>query len=242
MSFLKSAFPFDEEFLEPVARYFRFQIGMKHLPQTKSLVVVDLGCGPKIRFYQYLLKKKIQMKKYIAVDPLMRVQFIKSLQQKNGPSIKRVIAPLKKKIPLLSKTADIVVAFAFIEHITYPKEIILDAIRVLRPGGSLILTSPTPRAKSLLEFLAFRLHLISTREIAEHKNYFDKKDFLDMIPKNQNVQFFHQYFEGKLNNLLVLTVLPKKKKKLLQKSRKISAALQKNRKKVTKPVSKSKVL
>ena len=46
--------------------------------------------------------------------------------------------------------------------------------RVLKPGGILLLTTPSVFGKPVLEFLAF-VGLVSRQEIRDHKNYFNKK-------------------------------------------------------------------
>lgn len=196
---------FQEALLEPVARKLRFAKGATHLGEKKSSVLVDLGCGPNLRFLRYLLQNSLKIKKYIGIDPLINKQILKSFEQ-NSIEVEIVKKPVIKKIPLKDKTADVIVAFAFFEHIHYPKEIIRDCMRVLKPGGKLIITAPSYKAKSVLEFLSFKLGLISRREINEHKQYFDENSLLKLLPKNKNFKSaLHQYFELGLNNLLVVT-------------------------------------
>ena len=48
--------------------------------------------------------------------------------------------------------------------------------RLLRPGGTILLTTPTPVAKPMLEFLAFRLRIISEAEINDHRHYWSEAD------------------------------------------------------------------
>ena len=47
---------------------------------------------------------------------------------------------------------------------------------MLKPGGLLVLTVPSWRAKPVLEFLSFRLGIVSRAEIEDHKRYFDRRD------------------------------------------------------------------
>jgi ubiquinone/menaquinone biosynthesis C-methylase UbiE len=194
---------FEEEILEPIARAARFREGIGCISHKSSLVLVDLGCGPEIRFFEFAKKRGLRIKKYIGLDPLIN-QKTKKKYQTNG-QIVLVKAPLIKKIPLGSSTVDVLTGFAFLEHIDYPKEILLDTIRVLKKGGKAIFTTPTPRAKPVLEFLSFRLKLISPREIKEHKNYFDKGTLAAMLSENKyKIKTEIRYFEFGLNNLLVI--------------------------------------
>ena len=69
-------------------------------------------------------------------------------------------------------------SLAVIEHL--PVDEVLSHLRdigaCLRPGGTLVLTTPTPAAKPVLEFLAFRLGVISQQEIADHRHYWNTKE------------------------------------------------------------------
>jgi ubiquinone/menaquinone biosynthesis C-methylase UbiE len=196
-------FQLDEALLEPIARWWRFRVGLKHMPSKSGLVLADLGCGPEIRFFKFCQQQQIKLQKYYGIDPLISKNKQAELEKNNQISI--VTQPLVKKINLPANSVDVVTAFAFLEHIDFPEEILLDAIRILKPGGFLILTTPTHQAKSILEFLAFRLGLISQREIAEHQNYFDQKILLKMVSKEKKLTYVHhQYFELGCNNLLVI--------------------------------------
>lgn len=183
---------FKEAILEPPARRARFRKVLYHLPKQKC-VLLDLGSGPVGEFGQLFGER---IKRYIALDPLLVVG-----AKKNWQLIRKKIS---KKIGLPSASVDIIVSTAFVEHVEHPKQILGEAMRILKKGGKLILTTPTPRAKTFLEFLAFRLGWISRREIAEHKNYFDREALLAMLAGLKVRRVWHEYFELGLNNLLVV--------------------------------------
>jgi SAM-dependent methyltransferase len=195
---------FEEEFFEPFLRQFRFKQAIKHIEKNKPLVLLDLGCGPNIPFYFFAKKNKVIFKRYIGIDPLLNKKLINKFFSKSGVLI--LNQSVIKKIPLPSLSVDYIVAFAFLEHIENPKEIVEESLRILKHGGKIILTTPTPKAKKILEFLSFKLKLVSPREIAEHKNYFTKENLLSLIPKNKelHLKIIHHYFEFGLNNLLVI--------------------------------------
>ncbi len=161
---------------------------------SKKFVVLDLGSGPKCVWGVVLHGR---YSKYIAIDPLISVK-----AEQDWQLIKKKI---DKKIELPSESVDVIVSTAFIEHVDHPKEILAEVLRILRKGGKLLLTTPTPRAKNLLEFLSFQLGWISKREIREHKNYFDRKSLLGLLAGIKLKRVKHEYFESGLNNLLVVT-------------------------------------
>ena len=191
---------FEEELLEPVIRPIRFNKGLKHIDHKNSVVLADLGCGPKIRFYNYATKNNVRFSKYIGIDPLVANHIMKKNNKNNILLIK---APLKKRIPLKNNSVDYVTGFAFIEHIINPAEILIDSLRVLKPGGKAIFTTPSKKAKGVLDFLSFKLGLISKAGVREHKNYFEKNDLTGMV-KVKNFYIHHEYFEFGFNNLFVI--------------------------------------
>ena len=194
----------DEEFLEPVARAFRFGSGMNYIEKGKAVSIADIGCGPKVRFYHAAIKSGVQFQKYFGVDPLLADDVISTLQ--TNPEIEIVKAPLADRIPLPDNSVDYCVAFAFLEHIDNPETILNDAVRVIKPDGKIVLTTPSFKAKPVLEFLSFKLKLISPREIEEHKNYFDERTLKGMVRFGADqVDIKHEYFEMGMNNLLVIT-------------------------------------
>lgn len=194
---------FEEELLEPLARYFRFVNGAKHICAEKPMIIADLGCGPELRFYHFLQSRNVPINKYYGVDALITQKNLSSF--KNSNSIELVTKPLVKKISIKDESVDYVVAFAFFEHIDHPKEILAEAYRILKPGGKVILTVPSSLAQPFLEFMSDKLKIISRREIEEHKNYFDKKKLFKIIPKGvKKINVFHKYFEFGLNNLMVI--------------------------------------
>ena len=73
---------------------------------------------------------------------------------------------------------DLVTILAVLEHIPLDQvdTLFREFSRVLVPGGRILLTTPTPAARPVLEFLAFKLHVISEPEIADHRHYYSEAD------------------------------------------------------------------
>lgn len=189
----------EDKFLERLARYLRFRKGFKYIDRKCGFCILDLGSGQKVPFLTFLKKHKVKVRQYIAVDPRINT----GLQGKN---LKPQALQIEKKIELPDGCMDYVVGFAFLEHANHPGEILSESIRVLKKGGKIILTTPTPKSRILLELILTNLGLISKREISEHKKYFDKKSILQMLPeKDINLKIDQKYFELGLNNLCVIT-------------------------------------
>lgn len=193
---------FEEELLEPLPRLFRFIRAFKELPKNKSISVADLGCGPKIRAYFAMKKAGVNVSDYYGIDPLLSNQVIK--EYKHNPSVKLIPEAFDKHIPLSDSSVDYVISLAVLEHVDHPEYILKDLPRVLKKGGKAVITTPTPHAKRILEFVSYKLGLFSRREIEEHQNYFVKEDLYKMMGIKKNLNIYHSYFELGLNNLLVI--------------------------------------
>jgi len=84
-------------------------------------------------------------------------------------------------VSLSDGSADLVVSLAIIEHLTDPVHHLKEAFRLLAPGRKLVLTTPSPYGKPVLEFLAYWLHIIDEGEIRDHKHYFRKCEIRDLL-------------------------------------------------------------
>lgn len=93
---------------------------------------------------------------------------------------------------------------AVIEHVYDPIFLLNECARVLDHGGTLVITAPSWMAKPVLEFLAFKLHLVSRREIEDHKRYYDFSSLTEAVNSVQSLTLVkHQYFQFGFNNLCI---------------------------------------
>lgn len=210
-------FKLTEELLEPLARYFRFRTGTSEITKAKNvalykepLVIADLGCGPDFPFYRFCKRRGILIKEFIGIDPITGQDFLKFNNIKED-NIRLIQSSLIKKISLPDNSVDIVTAFAFIEHIDYPEDIIIEGVRILKKNGLFVITTPSLKAKSILEFLSFKLHMFSPDLVKEHKNYFSEDLVMkikhNLLDSNKKVEITYQPFEFGLNNLIVIKKL-----------------------------------
>lgn len=146
-------------------------------------VLADLGCGEG-DFLRYINIKR-QIAFGYGIDKKIKypnANIYQNLLFKEGD--------LNKRIPLDNTSVDVVTALAVIEHLYNPSIFVLEILRILKPGGVCILTTPSPIAKPLLEFMAYRLRIISEKDIRDHKHYFNEYDlstlFKDFDPVKIN--------------------------------------------------------
>ncbi len=179
-------------FLDKFFRWLRLRKVIKYIPENS--VVCDIGCGTQAFFLKKISSK---ISRGIGFDEEVSDYYGKKYELRRQK--------ISDRISLEKETCDVVTMTAVLEHLAFPQEILNESFRVLKNGGKLILTTPTPSAKPVLECLARRLRLIDKNEIEDHKNYFDANAVKRMLKKSgfaeKNIKNYH--FELFLNNLIV---------------------------------------
>jgi 2-polyprenyl-3-methyl-5-hydroxy-6-metoxy-1,4-benzoquinol methylase len=107
--------------------------------------------------------------------------------------------------PMKNKTFDTVVALAVIEHIEVDDVFsVFKEFRIkVRSNGIIFLTTPTPLAKPLLEFLAF-INVLDKHNIEEHKHYWTKDEIEKLANKNGFRLKKYKKFQLGFNQLAIL--------------------------------------
>lgn len=179
-------------FLDRIICHLRFQKVIPHIPA--SSVVCDIGCGPEAVF----LKSIAGLIKY-------GIGFDQAAEDYKDSKLEIKKFKLLNRIPLESKAVEVVTLLAVLEHLKNPQPVLNESFRILKNKGKLILTTPAPRAKPVLEFLAFKLNLIDPRQIREHKNYFSapvlKNLLIEAGFREENIKTL--YFELGFNSLTI---------------------------------------
>jgi len=102
---------------------------------------------------------------------------------------------------------DNIAILAVLEHIPLDQVTILlnEFKRILKVGGSVLITTPTSASKPVLEFMAFKLKIISAPEIADHKHYYSKADMHAVATTHGFKCSEYQTFQMGLNSFTALT-------------------------------------
>jgi len=184
-----------EPFLEPIFRELRFNVALVDLKRVlnKNSLILDYGCGPEAKFCLYLKDKNLSFKKYFGYDPLTK----KDINKKN--------LFITSNFKTLQKYRfDIITMFAVLEHLPYPDFNFKPILDLLNKEGFLFLTTPTKLAKPVLEFLSFKLNIISRREIEEHQHYFSLDEIEKLFKKYGLKVDRRKTFELRMNNYVLL--------------------------------------
>jgi SAM-dependent methyltransferase len=155
--------------------------------------VLDVGCGYRGELLQTLSSRIASGRGIdISVD-----------DSASSGNIELVGGNLSDGLPFPDATFDVAVSLANIEHLENPETVVREISRVLKTGGVLLLTTPTKAAKPVLEFLAFRLHIISEREIRDHKRYFSGDELCRMCRDCGFSEWTYRTFQGGMNGFLI---------------------------------------
>lgn len=179
----------DFNLLDKFIRHLRIS---KILPYLKKEdIVCDLGCGDgsSLRFLSSRIKEGYGLDKNIRESKENNLYFLSQ----------DITSPL----PFEDNKFDIILSLAVLEHLDSFGSLIKEAKRVLKNNGLFILTTPTPASKTLLEFLAFKLKIISEKEIRDHKHYYTKEELINLFKDNFQILKI-KTFSFKFNTLIVL--------------------------------------
>ncbi|MDP2104336.1 MAG: methyltransferase domain-containing protein, partial [Candidatus Gracilibacteria bacterium] len=132
-----------------------------------------------------------------------------SLNQTDIPhNIEIAESNLDDRISLDDNSLDIVTSMAIIEHLNHPEQYLKEVHRILKPNGTFVMTVPSVYAKPVLEFLAYKLGVISKEEILDHKRYYDRTKLREALMQagflEKNIH--HSYFQLGMNNFVIATI------------------------------------
>lgn len=185
-----------EPWLEGVLASLRYRRSLAFLRRLaaergREVLGLDLGCGYHGRFVA--LAGALPAVRFRGADVRVRL---------DEPSL--IAMDLEAPAPL-DFVPDVVTMHAVIEHLPRPERVVAWVHEVLAPGGYLLATVPSRRSQPLLEFLAFRLGVISRAEIEDHERYYDRSDLEELLlpPGGPFAGLEHRYFQLGMNNWVV---------------------------------------
>lgn len=181
--------PLFEKFLG----YLRYLKIKKYIQEMDKPVCADIGCGFNGRFL-FSIADKIGYG--YGFD-------LRANNRKSGNIEIINNQALDGRLPLEEGTVDRVFLLAVLEHLDETAVIIDESFRVLKSGGKIIITTPTTVAKPVLEFLSYRLHLISEESIREHKHYYTKNELQNLLRQHDCECEVYKTFQVCFNQLLV---------------------------------------
>lgn len=189
-------FLFDLQFgpLDRFMRYIRIQAALPHIIKKSPSSLLDVGCGRQA-FLGWKLKNVLQS--YVGIDSSIVEGEVHNLQ-----FIQRDIFSGMKDLKNRNFVFDSVCALAFIEHIDHPQEFLRNCWRLLKENGEIILTTPSPKAKPLLNFLS-AMKFINKKEIKDHKHYYTPQELYTLLLNSGFRECSSKRFFFRLNTLVI---------------------------------------
>jgi 2-polyprenyl-3-methyl-5-hydroxy-6-metoxy-1,4-benzoquinol methylase len=96
-------------------------------------------------------------------------------------------------LPIQNNSIDIIVASEILEHLHDPKTFIAELLKVIKPGGKIILITPYNEKR----VFHMCVHCNRPTPANAHINVFNEKNIINYLPK-QNIQYTTQHFNNKL--------------------------------------------
>jgi len=181
--------------LDKIIAKFRYAQVDKYVPKNGK--IVDIGCGQEGNF---LLRHKNNISQGYGLDYKIKNHTVDNINFINNH--------ISENLPITEHSIDAVFLNAVLEHLEHPEEVLLNALSLLKKGGKIVMTTPTPLAKPILEFMAYKLHIINEAEIREHVHYYNRNDIEVLITHLNNLfavkLFTYEKFEFGLNSLIVI--------------------------------------
>ena len=136
--------------------------------------IIDLGAGFNGLMLTKILKLFPGIKNAMGVDLSVAGNAVNS-------KIKLIAVDLNRALPMPSNSFDAVISTAVIEHLSNSRFTVNEIYRILKIGGNFLLTTPSRRAKKILEFLSLNLGWLDKTEIIDHEHYFTPTELKNML-------------------------------------------------------------
>lgn len=174
--------------IEPILQEWRIRQVLPYIPYGGTHL--DIGCDlPPV----LINRVKARMRRCIGIDVTAEPRTYENIEIMN--------VDIQKKIPLPPRSVEVITMLAVLEHLHYPEKVAAECYRLLKPGGSVLLTVPSPTNKPLLELLA-TLRLVRPEMIKQHEHYFTHKELRRLFQRAGFNQVRIESFEFGLNTFM----------------------------------------
>ena len=182
-----------EAVLEPLLRRMRIARVLPHVKEVQDCRLLDIGCGWEARLLR-------ELEPHIACG--VGIDF--KAPALATPKLRTLASRIDDRLPFDDESFHVITMLAVLEHLERPAAVLREVERLLKPRGVLLLTVPSRYAKPVLEFLAFRVRVVSADEIRDHKTYFNREDLFRLFQQFDRLRIEkHRYFQWRFNNYVV---------------------------------------
>lgn len=156
---------------------YKFPAIQKYIPQKPNLQILDFGCGNGLLIKHML---KINPKsKYTGIDVSKKII---SVNKKMMKKIHFFHVDDGEKFPIKKNSFDFIISTDVIEHVYNTEFTVLELIRVLKPGGKLLITTPYHGTLKniVISLTSFEIIFDPT---GAHIRFFTKKSLTTLLKK-----------------------------------------------------------
>lgn len=173
--------------LEHMARY---QFALPHLYGR----VLDLSCGAGYGTHMIAKHRKKEVDEVVGVDideEIIRYAKGKYYHPKSSFQVHNAI---DQELPEKLGTFDSIVSFETIEHIEEEQELLRNYYRLLKPGGTLIVSTPFGEGRGIPSGSKFHVHQLTVEEFKnlfedyEETSFYYQKGVL-IEPRRENIHY-----------------------------------------------------
>lgn len=159
--------------------------------------VLDLGCGGA----QVLENYSSRISSYYGIE--RSVQQVKKLKQKH-PGAFFVQRDLDCDRFEINKKFDCVLMIALIEHLFNQKFVMDEIVQVLKPGGIVVITTPTPIGNDVVHRLGAAFGLFAKAAVDDHIVIYNRHRFKILSNEIGLKLKYHRYFQIYCNQIAIL--------------------------------------
>jgi 2-polyprenyl-3-methyl-5-hydroxy-6-metoxy-1,4-benzoquinol methylase len=155
--------------------------------------VLDIGCGPAT-IAEFLEPSQ----KYVGIE--IQDAYITYLRGRfpQHTFLRRDVE--RESLSLGSLRFDTVLMVALVEHLATPESVIVEARKHIKPGGHLVISTPT-RLGGAIHQLGATIGLFSREALADHKRTYDQGDLAALLLDCGMRIDLHKTFEFGANQL-----------------------------------------
>ena len=164
--------------------------------------VLDIGCGGESSLVDILEKGQRYVGVDIQKDTIERLKVEKPECEFHCVDVE-VEGSLVKTV---NSRFDTIVAIAVIEHLKDPAALLQQCKTMLKPGGRIVITTPTPLGDKLMRTFksTFRIKHEEMEEYSPHVTNFDEQSLSDLLTRENQLEVkCYRRFEFGLNQLIV---------------------------------------
>jgi SAM-dependent methyltransferase len=180
--------------LSPMLEYQRILQAKRFIPENVD--ILDIGCG-RARVLEHVTS----VHSYIGIDVLDEV-LVENRKRYGAYEFYRVNIE-REKLPGESRTFQIILMLAVLEHFSSPERALQNTVAYLDPNGKIILTTPHPSA-ARLHALGASTGIFSREADEEHGKFFDRKLLEELVLSWGLKILLYEKFQFGLNQVVVM--------------------------------------